>query len=170
LTSRVGRITSKPVKQLDKSDPANQLRALRWALGQNFKPMPADELADLINIPPVAIRAVESRRRKLSEDDRLNIEMLLGAVWNAERKEWLTIWDDMPYTREKFEMRQAFGARGPDVDDVRAEYHRTVDLYLDRLEPPEMYLALTKLYRELRRIADQDKVNLGALKPKRKGH
>jgi hypothetical protein len=162
------------VKALDKSDPANQLRALRWALGQNFKAMPGDELADLINIPPIAIRAVESRRRKLGEDDRQNIRILLGAIWNQDREEWVTTWDGEPYTREKFGERQKMlnylwpqpGSAEVvelDVDEHRAEYHKKVDLFLNSLDITKRYLALTKLYRELRRIAAQDKVDLGGL-------
>jgi hypothetical protein len=168
------------VKPLDKSDPANQLRALRLALGVNFRPLPGDELADLINIPPIAIRAVESRRRKLSEDDRQNIRILLGAIWDAKREQWVTVWDGTPYTREKFEERQkmlAYLRLKPatviepgsievmviDLDEHRTEYHKTVDLFLDQLDITKRYLALTKLFRELRRIAAQDKIELGGL-------
>jgi hypothetical protein len=157
------------MKPLDKSDPANQLRALRWALGRNFKPMPADELADLINIPPVAIRAVESRRRKLNENDLTNIELFLGVVWNPELEEWVSVDDRTPFTRDKYEFYLEHGIRGLDPESMRAAYHRMVDLYLDRLEPKEtrliastkMTVALTKLYRELRRIAAQDDITLG---------
>lgn len=156
-------------------DPAIQLRALRWVLGRDFKAITSEQLADLINIPPVAIRAIENRRRKFNDDDRLNIEMLLGATWDEESNQWVAIADRMPYTREKYEFHQSHGARGPDPEQARAEYHRMVDLYLDRLVPEEhllvpakLNLALTKLYRELRRIAAQDNISLGALQPEKR--
>jgi hypothetical protein len=152
------------VSETDPKDPSIQMRALRWALGRNFKPITSEQLADMINIPPVAIRAVENRRRKFNADDRENIEILLGAVWNDESNQWITIWDGTPYTREKFEfyLSDEFLKRTRHLE--RVEYHKMVDAYLDRLTPARSGLALSKLYRELHRIAERDHVSWDEIK------
>jgi hypothetical protein len=150
-------------------DPSVQMRALRFILGRNYKPLSSDELAGLIHIPPIAVRAVESRRRKFSADDRQNIEILAGAIWDEKSNQWVTTWDHTPYTREKYDfyigdkLRDQDRNPNPERAALRAQYHRMVDLYLEGLEVAIADLALTKLYRELRRIAEKDDVNLEAL-------
>ena len=85
-----------------------------------------------------------------------------------------TTWDRTPFTREKYDfyigdkLRDRERHPNPARDAIRAEYHRMVDLYLEDLDPAISDLALTKLYRELRRLAEQDNVSLEAFKRKKK--
>jgi len=155
-------------------DPAIQLRALRFTLGRNFKPITGDQLAALIHIPPVAIRAVENGRRKFNDDDRFNIEWFVGAVWDEKSHQWMTTWDQTPLTREKYDsyigdkLRDRERNPNREREAMRAEYHRLVDLYLDELDPPIADLGLAKLTRDLRRNAKQDDVDLEALAEKKR--
>lgn len=149
-------------------DYSAQLRSLRLILGQRFRPISTKGLAELIGIPLVSIRAVEAGRRKLNDVDRLNIGLLLGATWDGKSGEWIALSDRMPFTREKYERHQSYVMSAPEAEQLRAEYHRLIDLFLDRLELQKRHLAVTKLSLGLQRLAQENNVNLGEKGRKKK--
>ena len=143
-------------------DFSSQLRSLRLILGRNFRPISTKTLASLTGIALVSIRAVEAGRRRLNEDDSFNIELLLGATWNAASGQWVAARDQTPYTREKYEFHISQLVRGPELEYLRAEYHKTVDQYLDRLGPAKLHFGLSKLLSSLRQIFKQERSSRAA--------
>ena len=133
-------------------DFSSQLRSLRLLLGKNFRPVSTKTLASLTGIALVSIRAVEAGRRRLNEDDRWTIALLLGADWDPKSGQWIAFRDQMPYTREKYELHKSLLLRGPDLEGLRADYHKMIDEYLDGLGPAKLHFGLSRLYSALRQI------------------
>ena len=138
-------------------DFSSQLRSLRLILGKNFRPISTKTLASLSGIALVSIRAVEAGRRRLSELDRWTIQLQLGTTWNVESGQWVSARDQMPYTREKYESHIDRFMHSSEPEQLRANYHKTVDEYLDRLEPTKRRFILAKLYRSFAQIAQQER-------------
>jgi hypothetical protein len=85
-----------PIKN---DDYSSQLRQLRFILGKKFRQMSVKVLAESARIPGVALMGVEANRRVLNDVDRENLEVFLGACWNAESHSWVCSRDhETPYT------------------------------------------------------------------------
>lgn len=138
---------------ISNDDFSNQLRCLRLILGKNFRPISTERLASLSGIAPVSIRATEAGRRRLNEDDRLSIELLLGAIWNPKSRQWVAARDHTPYTRQKYESHFIQLLQAPNLKQQRAECHKMVDRYLDALEPAKLPFGLSKVQRSLKMLS-----------------
>jgi len=158
--------------QPEKIDPSVQMRALRFILGRDYKPLSSEELAGLIYIPPVAIRAIESRRRKFSQMDRIHISTLLGATWDDQQGVWVDVRDGELYTKEFFILWQSSlnETKHPQLEALQQEYLHAVELFWEKLPPSLNYLVVVQLYGALKEIADRHHIPLEALEQKPKGH
>jgi hypothetical protein len=154
------------VDEIENDDYASQLRSLRLLLGKNFRPISTDALAELTNIPVVSIRGIEAGRRQLNDDDRLALDIHLGAYWDLKSRQWLCVWQEqkgvpLPFTRQKYEVYSAGLIESRTL--VRPNITRigkALQLLAYNLEEKQAAVALIAVHRLIVKLAEEN--NLGA--------
>jgi hypothetical protein len=158
------------VDKIENDDYAAQLRALRFLLGKNFRPISTTALAALTGIDVVSIRGVEAGRRKLNEQDQRNIMLRLGAFWNPRSLQWEITWGpETPYSRLHYEIYSNRLINSATlVAENKARVLNDLDILLQGLLQPgleakEAVFALMKIHHELCQIAKQNNVSEGLI-------
>jgi hypothetical protein len=134
-----------------------QLRGLRLILGRNNKPVSGRTFAQQARIRPGTLRAIESGRRPLNDDDRLQIAHWIGAEWSRGLKRWVYTFDHkLPFSRELFELYSTHQFNHPHARDVEAHMALLALLNLLQELPGESYRSiLFKIHAFLAELAEQ---------------
>jgi hypothetical protein len=153
------------VDEIQNDDYASQLRSLRFILGKNFRPISTAALAGITDVAQMAIRGVEAGRRVLNAEDRLAIDIHLGAVWDPESHQWVCVWEEepgvrLPFTRQRYEFycQQLIASRTLAVPNIR-RLAEALNLLLYNLDEKKGALALLTVHRVILTLAEQNKVN-----------
>jgi hypothetical protein len=145
------------VDVVENDNYSGQLRALRFILAENFRPLSTAKLAKLTHIEHVAIRGVESGRRKLSASDYCNIMIFLGARWNPDSRQWVrSTQPAIPYTRADFELYQTYIESRQFSDAYQNTISQKLTSLLASLEPKQASTALLRLNYLLDQIAAEN--------------
>jgi hypothetical protein len=165
LTSVMSGLNIRVMDEIQNDDYASQLRALRFLLGKNFRPISTAALASLSGIDVIAIRGVEASRRMLNDEDRDAIDLRLGARWNPQLRRWVDV--ENP---QIFFSLQRYYAYLDQRKSARIQERKSkipigdaLDTLLSNLEDEEAVLALCKIHRLLCDIALQKSVPPKAL-------
>jgi hypothetical protein len=148
-------------KPIENDDYASQLRSLRLILAEKYRPISTETLAAMTHIAPVSIRGVEAGRRQLNSEDRTNIEIYLGAVWDTESRRWVCSWDHrVEFDRLEYEVYS--NQMDPGKTLARANYAvfaRSLDYLFHGLKGKEATVALLKLHHQLLAIARENNLS-----------
>jgi hypothetical protein len=83
-----------------RNDPA-RLRALRYILGCDNKPLSGEKFASLAGMRAGTLRAVETGLRTLNGEDETKITDRLGAIWREEKNGWFCVTaPEAPFTND----------------------------------------------------------------------
>jgi hypothetical protein len=154
------------VDEIENDDYSSQLRSLRLLLGKNFRPISTASLASLSGIDLVAIRGIEAGRRKLYSEEELAIGFRLGAFWDAESHQWVTVWDHkIPFSRLQYEIyfNRLINSE-TDLAENKAHVFEYLNILLDGLEAKEAMVVLMQTQWRISEIARENNVGPEKLK------
>jgi transcriptional regulator with XRE-family HTH domain len=130
---------------------AARMRALRYILGKDNKPLSGEEFARMVGMKSGTLRAIESGLRNLSAADEEQIADQLGAMWDEEKKGWYcVIAPHTPYTPDIQRLYQrgrvnGFSGRIPRGGD----FQKILDVMWEHFPPREFFLTLIEIQRRI---------------------
>ena len=144
---------------------AARMRALRYILGKDNKPLSGEEFAPMAGMKSGTLRAIEAGLRNLSAADEEQIADQLGAMWDEEKKGWYcVIAPHTPYTPDIQRLYQrgrvkGFSGRIPRGDD----FQKILDVMWEHLPPGEFFSILIAIQRDILGAAKRSGVPPGVM-------
>jgi len=129
---------------------AARLRALRYILGKDNKPLSGEEFAPMVGMKSGTLRAIEAGLRKLSSEDEGLIAERLGATWDEEKDGWYcVIAPHTPYTPDIQRLYQNARIRGFSGGIYRgaAAFEKSLEVMWEHFPPQEFFSTLLAIHR-----------------------
>jgi hypothetical protein len=129
---------------------AARLRALRYILGKDNKPLSGEEFAPMAGMKSGTLRAIEAGLRKLNVQDEERIAERLGAMWDEQKNGWYcVIAPHTPYTADLQRLYQNARVSGMSFDFSRgtAAYAQSLQVMWDYFPKPEFFSTVLAIHR-----------------------